>query len=107
MISGIDREIFEKKLALIDVLFQHMDIEELQRAADAHIIVDKLTGVPQKFGPLRQLFIEHELMSGDVNTLRMEIVSFRNDFRMLIEAIDKPYTATSQMSTIKNKYQIY
>jgi hypothetical protein len=107
MISGIDREIFEKKLTLIDVLFQHMDMEELQRAADAHIIVDKLAGVPQQFGPLRQMFIEHELMSADINALRMEIISFKGDFRMLIEAVDRPYSTTSQMSNIKSRYQVY
>ncbi len=102
-----EREIFEKKLALIDVLFQHMNIEDLQEAADAYSIVDKLAGVAQDHGPLSHMFLEHQILQGDVISLRMEIMSFKNDFKMLIEAVDKPYSATSQMSNIKQRYQVY
>lgn len=102
-----EREMFEKKLAIIDVLFQHMDVEELQRMADAEKIVDKLKGLPSPYGPLRQIFTEHQILQSDIGTLRMELQSLKTDFKMLIEAVDKPYQNTSQMMNVKSRYQVY
>ncbi len=107
MISLIEREIFEKKLALVDFLFQHMNVEELQRTVDAQHIVDKLAGVKSPHGPLSTIWNEHQLMQSDIGALRNELYSFRQDFKMLIEAVDRPYHATAQMSSIKNRYQVY
>lgn len=97
-----------RKLELLDILFESLDVEELKKLAETELVVDKLKG--DSIGtPLTDLYYKHTELQNRVTSLQAEVSSVQYDIQLLVRTVLKPYDYTSQsdVQTLKSKYHIY
>lgn len=98
-----------RKLELVDILFESLDVEELKRLAETELVVDKLKGISASRTPLKDLYYQHTELQNRVTSLQGELNAVQYDIKLLVKTVLKPYDYNSQIDvqTLKSKYHLY
>lgn len=98
-----------RKLELVDILFESLDVEELKKLAETELVVDRLKGTSVSRTPLKDLYYQHTELQKRVTSLQGELSSVQYDIQLLVRTVLKPYDYTSQsdVQTLKSKYHVY
>lgn len=99
------------KIDLVDDLLTSMTIEELKNLVDQQKNVNKLRGTPVTEPVINKL--KNEIFSQDmrITSLQSELITLKEDVKMLIKALNTPitmpYTHSSEFNALKSKHYIY
>lgn len=99
-----------EKIKLIDTMFNALSLEEVKEICGADAIVAKLKGIPDRDGPLVRAAKELQTARSDIEMIRGEYFSLKNDLQILIRCLNKGIgdaSAASDFSMLKNRHSIY
>lgn len=99
-----------EKIKLIDTMFNALSLEEVKEICGADTIVAKLKGVPDRDGPLAQAAKELQTARADIEMIRSEYFTLKNDFQALLRCLNKGMgdaMSVSDFNNLKQRHGVY
>jgi hypothetical protein len=98
-----------KKIEMLDKIFWGINFEDLKELSEKEEIIDRLRGTNQNKMIFRALFDESESTKSKTYTLEMEIMTLRDDIKVILKLLNEKYTQPSnwEWTNLKNKYSVY
>lgn len=99
-----------EKIKLIDSMFNALSLDEVKDICGCDAIVEKLKGTPDRDGPLVQAAKELQTARSDIEMLRSDYFTLKNDFQVLLRCIGRgmgDITAANDFSNLKQRHGIY
>lgn len=105
-----------EKFKLLDSLLRALTVEELTELVAQDLVVGKLRTTPTNTipspGPIQSIMEAHNRLEADLQTVRTDLNTFREDFKQLVKAVQvvtQPVAApySQELNNLKSKFGVY
>jgi hypothetical protein len=97
------------KVILLGRLFSALDVERITKLVEEEEVVSRLKGVTTHSDVLTNLLHDYQGMSVKLAGLQADFTSLKNDFQLLMQAVNRPYEPMNQSTfqLLKSRHGIY